>query len=321
MFISCSTNRKEHRLIVEKNNIYIHNQSESFDSKIIQFNYKLIHAKTKIERNIRNNKIGNTSLKIPNSIARKFDLKTYTLDGRKVLVVHPKKNKTHDRVVLYSHGGAFIYNINWFQWKMIEDLIKDTGCIFIIPDYPLAPEFKSLENNEFMKKVYSKTINDFPNKKMILVGDSAGGGLSLSLALNLKTQKEIKSPYKIILLSPWVDLTHTNPSIAKYEKYDSMLNRKGLSMAADIYKGSLELTDFRVSPIYGDLKDLPKTTIFIGTNDILYPDAKKLNDLLIQNSVNTNYYEYPKMFHVWMAAPMMKEATITKKQITKEILN
>ena len=151
------------------------------------------------------------------------------------------------------------------------------------------------------------------------MGDSAGGGLALALSLDIKNQEGFVKPYKIILLSPWLDITQSNQEILAIEKKDKMLKVKNLNFTGKLYAGTLDTKDYRVSPIYGNLADLSPVSIFAGTNDILFPDAKKLKNLLEENNIITHFFEYPSMFHDWMFAPFIREAKHTNQLISNTI--
>lgn len=327
LFIFCSSKVSElanadyANMSKNKSNIYVHRDSPSLLSKIIQMGFGLFSDGSKIEKSIAKNKFNNTSFQIPNRFATKFDVSNQIFEGKKIHIISPKNRKNNDRLVLYTHGGAYVHNIVSFQWKFVEQMIEKTGCTFVVPDYPLAPQSNALKTIGFMKLLYQKTAKDFTGQKIILLGDSAGAGLALALSLDIKNQDSFIKPHKIILLSPWVDVTQTNQEILGIEKRDKMLMVNDLHLAGKLYAGELDTKDYRVSPIYGDFSNLPPISIFAGTNDILFPDAKKLKDLLNKNEVTTHYYEYPSMFHDWMFAPFIKEAKHANQLISNTIIS
>jgi len=73
-----------------------------------------------------------------------------------------------------------------------------------------------------------------------------------------------------------------------------------------------------ISPIYGNLEELGKISLFTGTNDILYPDAKKLKTITDEKGIKINYYEYPSMIHIWPLF-FFPESKKVRKQIVEII--
>ncbi len=106
------------------------------------------------------------------------------------------------------------------------------------------------------------------------MGDSAGGGLALALAQKLK-KDGMTQPQQIILLSPWLDVTMTNPEFKDREAGDPMLDIEGSQMAGKAYAGRLNTKNYLVSPMYGDLTGLAKISLFTSGKDMLIADVRK----------------------------------------------
>jgi acetyl esterase/lipase len=132
-------------------------------------------------------------------------------------------------------------------------------------------------------------------------------GLALGFTQQLRNENK-KQPDQIILFSPWLDVTMSNPNIPIIDKYDQLLSIKGLRSAGEKYAGSIALDDYRVSPIYGNFAGLCPISIFTGTNDLLNPDAQKCKQLMVSQNCNFNYFEYPNMFHDWVIITLLKES-------------
>ncbi len=134
------------------------------------------------------------------------------------------------------------------------------------------------------------------------MGDSAGGGLSLALVQHMREEGS-EQPAHLILLSPWLDVTLTNPAIQEVEALDVVLGVQGLRDAGEMYAGETGTTHYHVSPIYGSVKDLAPITLFIGTHDVLVADCRKLKAQAAAEGVEIDYHEYDEMMHVWMMLP------------------
>ncbi len=216
---------------------------------------------------------------------------------------------TSPKVILYFHGGAYLQSAVKQHWDYIDSLIAETGCTVVVPDYPLAPGSSYREVFETVDLIYHDLITKHAPENLILMGDSAGGGIALAYAQNLR-DRQLVQPGHIILLSPWLDISMTNPGIPAVEKRDPFLPVNGLVAAGKAYAKDLSVKDPRVSPIYGDCRNLGKITLFTGTRDVLWPDAKKFKTLCDAQGIPVNYFEYPEMLHVWMILGLPESAKV-----------
>lgn len=277
----------------------------SIESKLIQFFMGMFGMKRAMEKKIANNSYNKVPASIPKSILKKFNVDVRDYIERKVWTVSPKSCENNN-IILYLHGGAYYANITQMHWQLIEQLLVNTNATVIVPDYPLAPESNCEDTYQFLDTVYAKLISDYPSKKIVFMGDSAGGGLALGFAQKIRDEG-LKQPEQVILFSPWLDASMSNPEIAKFDKLDKILSIKGLKIAGKNYAGDLDVTNFRVSPIYGDFSNLGKISIFTGTNDVLIADARKLKQILEIQNINFNYFEYPELFHDWVVVTSLRE--------------
>lgn len=292
---------------INMNNIdYLHNIPPSFESKLIQFTLGVIGMKKIMEKKMITNSFIKDPAKLSKSLLRNFTIRKIEQNGRKVWTISPINN-TSDLLILYLHGGAYLGNISKEHWSLIEQLLSKTNATIVIPDYPLAPEATCKETYFFIGNLYARLTTDYPTKCIVFIGDSAGGGLAFGFVQQLRNENK-KQPDQIILFSPWLDVTMNNPDIEFIDKEDKMLSIRGLKNAGQKYAGNLDLKDYRVSPIYGDLTGMCRISIFTGTKDILNADARKCKKLMKDKHVRFNYFEYPKMFHDWVIFTHLKES-------------
>ncbi|MBR0341718.1 MAG: alpha/beta hydrolase [Oscillospiraceae bacterium] len=222
-----------------------------------------------------------------------------------------------NKLIIYLHGGSYIDELLPFHWLMLNKMTDCIDSAFIIPDYPLAPHATFLECYDKLTAFYRKVLQYYQDKEIILMGDSAGGGLALGLAQYWLTIN-LKVPDKLILLSPWVDLEMNNPDIKGFIKVDPTLNLGSLAVTARYWAGNYPLSDYRLSPINGDLKVLKDVTLFVGTHEIFYPDVTKLHDLLEKNGVKSRLFIGQGLNHVYPAFPI-PEANEAIEEIRKII--
>ena len=298
------------------NNIdYQHSISQSFQSKLIQTAMGLFGMKKKMERKMITNGFAKEPAKIPKSLLNKFNIQETEHNARKVWTISPIDIKS-DLIILYFHGGAYISSLIKEHWSLIEELISKTGATIIVPDYPLTPEACCKETYDFIRSLFTKLITDYPAKHIVLMGDSAGGGLALGFTQQLRDENK-KQPDQIIIFSPWLDVTMCNPILERLDKADNLLSIAGLKNAGQKYAANLDLKDFRVSPIYGYLTGMCRISVFTGTRDILNADAQKLKQLMKAQNINFNYFEYPDMFHDWVIITSLKESHDVIKKVIK----
>ena len=187
-----------------------------------------------------------------------------------------------------------------YHWKFIKNLVLDTNITVIIPDYPLTPKYTYKDVFKMVKPLYKEIIEEVKPEDLILMGDSAGGGLSLAL-LEEMSEENYELPGKTILISPWLDVRLENEKIDEVQKKDKELNKETLKLAGIAYAGGEEnLNNFLVSPIEGDISKIKNLTIFTGTNDILNPDVHKLEEKAKEQGGNIEIKEYEGAGHIWI---------------------
>lgn len=196
------------------------------------------------------------------------------------LTTYYLNSSNHSNIsILYLHGGGYVNQCSSWQWRLVNDLANRTDAEIITPDYPLAPWHTYEEAYELLYDWYVPWQEANASRILIIMGDSAGGGLALGFTEYLRDQGAAL-PRALALLSPWVDLTMSNPDIDDYEDVEPMLKVAECKAIAEIWAGDTFLTDYRLSPIYGDLTDLPDVYIITGSREILYPDAVLLYERL-----------------------------------------
>lgn len=220
--------------------------------------------------------------------------------GRKIFIIRPKSETVSEKKILYFHGGSYIAEMSNNHWNFIEQLVLDTKMTIIIPDYPLAPKYTYKDVFKMVKPLYKEILEEVESNDLILMGDSAGGGLSLALAEEM-AEENYELPEKTILISPWLDVTLENTQIKEVQKLDKELNKDTLKLAGIAYAGGEEnLQNFLVSPIQGDISKLKNIVIFTGSNDILMPDMYKLQEKGKKENVEIKINEYQGAGHIWL---------------------
>ena len=236
---------------------------------------------------------------------KRFDIREFASRGFPVVTIEPRGGARPGAPHLfYLHGGGYVMDIAAVHWDTVADLCERLGASATVPVYPLAPENKAPEVLAAMHSLYLELAARHGAQNITVMGDSAGGGMSLALAQMLKADGG-PMPGSLVLYSPWLDATATAEGQRAIERRDRMLAVSGLEACGAMYSGDLARDDPRVSPLFGDLEGLPPIAIFSGTSDILIVDGRRLAKRLDEPGMPEHvYYEYKDMFHVWMLLPV-----------------
>ena len=169
--------------------------------------------------------------------------------------------------VVYLHGGSYLEGITKEHWHLI-DAISRTGATVVVPLYPLAPEATWRSSRQALLDIATAPAHCAP----VLMGDSAGGGLALSLSQELVDAGT--PPAGMVLISPWVDLT-LNLGFGDVRN-DPWLDAGVLAAAGRLWAGPDDPASAPLSALNGRVSGLPATLLMVGTKDILYPSAREL---------------------------------------------
>jgi epsilon-lactone hydrolase len=275
----------------------------SIQSKAINVLLRLMRMKRTVNRMRQRVENGDRTYSEPSKrLRRKYLIAKQTINSHLVWTIAPKQNAS-EKHVIYLHGGAYVNSFAPQHWDFISKLVDMTGCTVTAPNYPHAPEHNVNDVFALMLPLYNELAAFAGSANITIMGDSSGGGISLALAQRLREDGHAQ-PGHVVLLSPWLDATLSNPEIAEFDKIDPFLGVEGLKYGGEVYARDVDPKSYLVSPVYGSLKDLAPVTLFIGTRDILYPDCRKLRDKASAEGVRLDYREYDQMVHNWMLGPM-----------------
>lgn len=244
----------------------------------------------------------------PRTLDGRFDIASRTVAGFPVYEVAPRRVESRLRL-LYLHGGAYVFQISSYHWNLIAELAERVGATVTVPIYPIAPEHGFHEMFGMVMEVYRDMLRETAAADIAMVGNSAGGNMAVVLTM-MAAQSGLSSPGRHLLISPGLDMSLSNPDVYEAAKIDPWLAIPGGLEAIRLYAEGFDRTDWRISPLYGDLSVLPKTLLLTGTRDILHPDCLVFAERAREAGVEVELFVEPDMLHVWplMAIPEARRA-------------
>ncbi|MGH1420283.1 MAG: alpha/beta hydrolase [Hyphomonas sp.] len=237
------------------------------------------------------------------------EISTYKLNGVEGLKITPA-NAIAGTALLYLHGGGYILGSPSTHKGMVSYLADAMQATAFVPDYRLGPEAPFPAAVDDALSCYRALLDEgYDPAKIIIAGDSAGGGLTLATALKAKDQN-LPRPAGLALISPWANLNQIGHSYDSRAQADPWLTREGLSWMADQYLGpDGDADDPYATPVYGDLHGLPPIFIQVGSDEVLFSDSLAIADRAGASEVAVTLETYPNMIHVFQAFyPFLEDA-------------
>lgn len=214
-----------------------------------------------------------------------------------------------ETVIVYLHGGGYVVGSPRSSHKaLVAGLANTNNALVIAPDYRLAPEYPFPQPQDDCLNVVNACLAQYPNSKVIVAGDSAGGALAIDTARQLAMTDPKLKVDGLVLLSPWVDPMAKGGSMTRNQANDYLtlpfLNKSfgALMQGADSYNERVNFTKV-------DLSMLPKTLIQSGTGEIFFDQIQDFSLRLSQQNVDCTVQNYKAQFHVFqLYAPALKQA-------------
>lgn len=225
-----------------------------------------------------------------------------------ILTVENAKPHT---IILYVHGGGYLVGSDECYVNFVSQIVAANGINAVIPDYSLSPENKFPVAFNELKEIYNDLHQHY--SRVIVMGDSAGGGLALSL-----TQEVKEKPVATIVFSPWTDLTFSGDSYDYNKDKDFMITPEIINKGkiADLYTGENSADDSRISPLFGREKNTIPTLIHVGKNEALLDDSIAY----AHEKDNVRLYIWNELFHIFPLFGMLKSSQ-QALLLTNEFIN
>src|SRR5579863_1956352 len=213
------------------------------------------------------------------------------------------------RTLIYLHGGGYFFCTPETHRPITLGLASHADAHVFVPDYRLAPEHRFPAAVDDSVAAYRHLVAEgTPPHRIVLGGDSAGGGLALATLLSLRDAGD-PLPAGAVLFSPWTDLAGTGDSIIKNTKSDVMFHGEGITKGARFYLGDTHPTHPLASPLYADLAGLPPLFIQASNSEVLLDDSTRLAAKASKAGVAVDFKTWHRLPHVWQIfTPFLPES-------------
>ena len=213
------------------------------------------------------------------------------------------KGCREDRVILCFHGGGFFSGSMYTHRKMFAHFAKAIGCRALIVHYRRSPEhIHPAQVNDTLAAYRWLLDQGIPSNQIAFIGDSAGGGLSITTLL-LARDKGLPMPAATMPISAWFDMEAKGGSMGSNHGKDLLLNREWVkSLGAMVLGERGNPRDPYVNPLYGDLKGLPPVYMQAGGEEVLLDDSLRLAEQAKKAGVDVRLDVFPGMQHTFQMA-------------------
>lgn len=222
--------------------------------------------------------------------------------------LHPPKAR-RGRALLYLHGGGFICGNPQTHRSISARLAALLQVSVFVPDYPLAPEHPYPAAPDAVLMAWRWLLDQgFRADRLLLAGDSAGGGLALTLMQDCR-RLGLPLPAAAALFSPWTDLTCSGATLQQNAERCAWFSPPQLHFAARLYAGTADAANPRLSPLYGDFSGLPPLHIHVSDSELLCDDSRRLAERAAVAGTTVQMTVWHGQPHAWPNfAGLMPEA-------------
>jgi epsilon-lactone hydrolase len=236
----------------------------------------------------------------PRRVASRFDVARTEVSGVPVHELRVKGSRPR-RTVLYVHGGGFVGGLDAFHWRYAARLATRLGVRVLLPAYPLTPTHTWRDALPPLVELFEQAAVE-SERGVVLMGDSAGGGLALLLAQTV-ARGGGPQPTHLVMISPWLDLTGETPGTEEAARVDRWLNLTKLRVYG-AWWGAGDPPDKEASPLSNPLDGLPPMLLLCGTHDLLVPQSRALAERARAEGVDLVHVEEPGLMHVYPILPV-----------------
>ncbi len=242
-------------------------------------------------------RVNSKPYKLGNRLANRYGITVSNIAGVSVCTVG-----SGSRCIMYMHGGTYVDGPTILHYRMWSALAVQSGYRVVAPVYGRAPIGCADTTVPSMYEVYCHLQADESISTIVVMGDSAGGGLALALCEYIAHVGGVQ-PSKMILICPWLDVDMTNADIDNYVPLDKLLRVDILRAFGRCYAGDTALP-WLASPIGNITAGLAPIDIFVGSHELFLPDCLLAKELADKAGAQLRVYEFANMQHVFPLFPI-----------------
>ena len=234
--------------------------------------------------------------------------------------ISPPKSSKKEPVVYYLHGGGYISGSAKSCRPITATLARLLQARVFGLDYRLAPEHRFPAGLDDAVAGYRWLLaSGTAPESIAIVGDSAGGGMTLALAMRLRDAAD-PLPACLVCLSPWTDMTGNSDSLAENSERDPMFVAEDIERYASVYLGGHPRRDPLASPSFGNLGGLPPLLIQVGRTEVLLVDARGVHKKVQGAGGSSDLHIYEDVPHGWhYGAPFVPETRLALREVAEFI--
>ncbi len=222
-----------------------------------------------------------------------------TLDTIEAEIITPNELEREDAIIMYVHGGGYFMGSIDTHRPLAGWIVHESGLPAVIFNYRLAPEHPFPAGRDDVIRVYSALQKEYPNKRIALIGDSAGAGLIMQSLVAMK-QLNVNMPGCVVLLSPFLDMTCSSDSVEANAEKDPFVIPKFIREIIPYYIRPPYYPEHpECNALYANLEGLPPMLIHVGSIEVLADDSRKLAQRAQDDGVECILNEYEGLPHVW----------------------
>ena len=215
-----------------------------------------------------------------------------------------------DCAIIYFHGGAYVLGSAAAYRNLVGQIAARAKVAIFIADYGLAPEHPFPAAVNEAAAIY-RGLAASGMSKLVIAGDSAGGGLALALLQSVSfaaNDETVPKPLAAVVMSLWADLALTGESMETRAESDPILTRDALNQAAHLYLGNQDRHDPKASPLYGEVTGLPPVMFHVGEDEILLDDSRRFANRIEAAGGVAQLHIWEGMTHVFPSNVSLRAA-------------
>ena len=217
-----------------------------------------------------------------------------------------------DKFGIYFHGGGYFAGSYTSHKNLVSKLTSNSKMVIYFFEYRLSPEFNFPSAHEDAQAVVEYLHNIENKKTSIWMGESAGGGLATGLIIDKKFKI---SPDKLVLMSPWLDLSNKSEDRKFLKNKDITIILNGMHDVGEFYAGEYGSNNPIISPVYADIDNFPETLIQVSSSELLFNDALEFVKKLKDKNIKVDLQIWNKLWHAWHFFPIKESEEAIDKII------